>query len=92
MFISVIGNRNPLKVGFLQSRAIFDPDLQPKGALLIRVTQLRPEFPVVFPFALGRFTSTPAVAATPLMRGLHATAIHHIPALTPVKTPFPKLA
>jgi hypothetical protein len=26
------------------------------------------------------------------MRGLHATAVHHIPALSPVQTPFPKLA
>jgi hypothetical protein len=45
----------------------------------------------VFPFAFGRFTSTPAIAATPLMRGLHVTAVHHIPAFAQVLTPFTKL-
>jgi hypothetical protein len=39
---------------------------------------------VVLAFALCRFTSTPAIAATPLMRGLHVTAVHNITALTPV--------
>jgi hypothetical protein len=39
---------------------------------------------VVFAFALGGFASISAIAAMPLMRGLHVSAIHHIPALTPV--------
>jgi hypothetical protein len=46
----------------------------------------------VFPFALGWLTSTPAVAATPLMRGPRLTAVNHIPALAPVETAFPNLA
>jgi hypothetical protein len=46
----------------------------------------------VLAFALGKFTSTPAIVATPLVRGLHVPEVHHIPALAPVQAPFQKLA